>query len=67
MTDTLFTALKALATVRTGFMIRNFDGAAMTDNETKYTATGSTGLQACRSVGGTICGMLTGRTPRCSA
>ena len=36
MTETLLAALKALDTVRTGFVIRNLDGAAMTDNETKY-------------------------------
>ncbi|MEO7735128.1 MAG: tyrosine-type recombinase/integrase, partial [Kofleriaceae bacterium] len=29
-------ALKALPTVRTGFVIRNLDGSAMNDNETKY-------------------------------
>ena len=36
MTDTLLAALKALDTIRTGFVIRNLDGSAMTDNETKY-------------------------------
>jgi len=36
MTDTLLAALKALDTIRTGFVIRTLDGSAMTDNETKY-------------------------------
>jgi integrase len=36
MTDTLLAALKALDTIRTGFVIRTLDGAGMTDNETKY-------------------------------
>ena len=36
MTDTLLAALKALETIRTGFVIRNLDGTGMTDNETKY-------------------------------
>ena len=36
MTDTLRAALKALETIRTGFVIRTLDGAGMTDNETKY-------------------------------
>jgi len=36
LTNTLLAALKALETVRTGFVIRDFDGAAMSDNETKY-------------------------------
>jgi integrase len=36
MTDTLLAALKALDTIRTGFVIRNLDGSGMTDNETKY-------------------------------
>jgi hypothetical protein len=36
MTDTLLTALTALDTVRTGFVIRNLDGAGLNDNETKY-------------------------------
>ena len=36
MTDTLIAALKALDTIRTGFVIRNLDGSEMTDNETKY-------------------------------
>lgn len=36
MTATLLAALKALVTVRTGFVIRNLDGSAMNDNETKY-------------------------------
>jgi integrase len=36
MTETLLAALKALDTIRTGFVIRTLDGAGMTDNETKY-------------------------------
>lgn len=36
MTETLVAALKALDTIRTGFVIRNLDGSGMTDNETKY-------------------------------
>ena len=36
MTETLLAALKALDTIRTGFVIRNLDGTAKTDNETKY-------------------------------
>ena len=36
MTDTLIAALKAPDTIRTGFVIRNLDGAPMSDNETKY-------------------------------
>jgi integrase len=36
MTETLLLALKALETVRTGFVIRGFEGSAMSDNETKY-------------------------------
>jgi integrase len=36
MTDTLLAALKALDTIRTGFVIRNLDGTTKTDNETKY-------------------------------
>ena len=36
MTDTLLAALKALDTIRTGFVIRNLDGSGMTDNATKY-------------------------------
>ncbi len=36
MTDTLLAALKALDTIRTGFVVRGLDGEAMTDNETKY-------------------------------
>ena len=36
MTETLLAALKALDTVRTGFVARKLDGAAMNDNETKY-------------------------------
>ena len=36
MTETLLAALKALETIRTGFVIRNLDGTGMTDNETKY-------------------------------
>jgi integrase len=36
MTDMLYEALKALDTIRTGFVIRNLDGSGMTDNETKY-------------------------------
>ena len=36
LTDTLYEALKALDTTRTGFVIRNLDGSGMTDNETKY-------------------------------
>jgi len=36
MTETLLAALKALDTIRTGFVVRNLDGAGMTDNETKY-------------------------------
>jgi len=36
MTATLLAALKALDTIRTGFVIRNLDGSGMTDNATKY-------------------------------
>jgi integrase len=36
MTETLLAALKALDTIRTGFVIRTLDGTGMTDNETKY-------------------------------
>jgi integrase len=36
ITDTLLATLKALDTIRTGFVIRNLDGYGMTDNETKY-------------------------------
>jgi integrase len=36
MTETLIAALKALETVRTGYVIRNLDGARKSDNETKY-------------------------------
>jgi len=36
MTEALLAALKALDTIRTGFVIRNLDGTGMTDNETKY-------------------------------
>ena len=36
MTATLHAALKALDTVRTGFVARQLDGTAMTDNHTKY-------------------------------
>jgi len=36
MTDTLLAALKALDTIRTGFVIRNLDGSGITDNATKY-------------------------------
>ena len=36
MTATLQAALKALDTIRTGYVIRTLDGEAMTDNETKY-------------------------------
>jgi integrase len=36
MTDTLLAALKALDTIRTGFVVRNLDGSGLTDNETKY-------------------------------
>ena len=36
MTETLLAALKALDTIRTGFVIRPLDGSGMTDNETKY-------------------------------
>ena len=32
MTETLLTALKALDTIRAGFVIRNLDGTGMTDN-----------------------------------
>jgi len=35
MTETLLAALKALDTIRTGFVIRTLDGSGMTDNETK--------------------------------
>ena len=36
MTETLLAALKALDTIRTGFVIRKLDGTGMTDNDTKY-------------------------------
>ena len=36
MTETLLAALKALDTIRTGFVIRNLDGSGITDNATKY-------------------------------
>jgi len=36
MTATLLAALKALATIRTGFVIRTLDSSAMGDNGTKY-------------------------------
>lgn len=36
MTETLRSALKALDTIRTGFVIRNLDGTPMTDDQTKY-------------------------------
>jgi integrase len=36
MTETLLAALKALDTIRTGFVIRTLDGLGMTGNETKY-------------------------------
>lgn len=36
MTETLLAALKALDTIRSGFVIRDLDGSAMNDNETKY-------------------------------
>jgi integrase len=36
MTETLLAALKGLDTIRTGFVIRNLDGTAMRDNQTKY-------------------------------
>jgi integrase len=36
MTATLLAALKALDTVRTGFVVRHLDGTAMNDNDTKY-------------------------------
>jgi len=43
MTETLLTALKALDTIRTGFVARKLDGAAMNDNETRTTATAVSG------------------------
>jgi integrase len=46
MTDTLLAVLKALDTVRTGFVLRGLDGAAMSDNETKYHC-----YQICRAAG----------------
>jgi integrase len=67
MTETLLAALKALDTIRTGFVIRTLDGCGMTDNETKYTATGSAGRRAYRSAGCTSCGTASGPTRRCSA
>jgi integrase len=36
MTETVLTALKALSTIRTGYVIRDVDGAALNDNATKY-------------------------------
>jgi integrase len=36
MTDTLLAALRGLDQIRTGFVVRNLDGTAMSDNQTKY-------------------------------
>jgi integrase len=67
MTETLIAALKALDTIRTGFVIRNLDGEPMTDNATKYHC-----YRICRAAGLPERGWHNlrhafGRTRRCSA
>jgi integrase len=46
MTATLLGALKALEAVRTGYVVRNLDGSAMTDNQTSYAC-----YRLCRDAG----------------
>lgn len=64
MTETLLAALKALDTIRTGFVIRTLDGG-MTDNETKYPTSGRCRRRSCRR--SEVTTIPTGGSSRCSA